>query len=363
MSDGVNPTGEQFPFVILVVEDNDYMGDVLVKALKRIGFPRTVPVKSVKDAVETLRNSSKPGSRGGEVCDIVIADLVTPPVNANHLLHWVRNDKASPNRFLPFIVLSGAADRANVVETRDLGSNLFTAKPFSIEKLFKAVQRIIDAPRQFVMTQSYFGPDRRIAAKDAAVPPTERRRPDEKHATVVFTDSRVEKASQGTKDSEVWLFKLPNRLKQTLGSSAMRTEFHIPDHIIDSAQGELKREGAGFLDWAKSYLDTISTEVEAAKGGAGGQDAAFVKVNFIAHELRGQGGTFGFPLITAFAKSLYQATTPPCRTDDAGAEIVNAHVDTLRAVIREKIGGDGGEIGKQLYMGLRQAIAKYGAAG
>ena len=31
--------------------------------------------------------------------------------------------------------------------------------------------------------------------------------------------------------------------------------------------------------------------------------------------------------------------------------------------IREKIGGDGGEVGKQLYMGLRQTIAKYGAPG
>lgn len=339
------------------------MCDVLVKALKRIGFPRTISVSSVKDAVEVLRQSSKPGSRGGEVYDIVISDLVTPPVNAIHLLRWIRNDKASPNLFLPFVMLTGAADRANVVEARDLGSNLFMAKPFSVEKLFKVVQRLIDAPRQFVMTQSYFGPDRRIAAKDAKFPGTEKRRPDEKHATIVYNDSRIEKANQDSKGGEVWLFKLPNGLKQSLGSSAMRTEFSIPERIIESAQGELKREGGGFLDWAKVYLDDISKEIDAVRSAAGGRDAAFAKVNFIAHELRGQGGTFGYPLITAFAKSLYQVTHPPCRTDDAGAEIVKAHVDTLRAVIREKIGGDGGEVGKQLYMGLRQAIAKYGAPG
>ncbi|MCB2106547.1 MAG: hypothetical protein KDE14_02545, partial [Rhodobacteraceae bacterium] len=75
---------------------------------------------------------------------------------------------------------------------------------------------------------------------------------------------------------------------------------------------------------------------------------------------RGQGGTFGYPLITVFAKSLYDVTKPPCPHDDAMLEIVKAHIDTMRAVIREKIEGDGGEIGQQLFKMLKVAIGKYG---
>ena len=82
------------------------------------------------------------------------------------------------------------------------------------------------------------------------------------------------------------------------------------------------------------------------------------EVNRIAHELRGQGGTFGYPLLTLFAKSLYETTAYPCREDDANLEICRAHLDTLRAVIREKIEGDGG-VGRQLMMVLNQAIQKF----
>ena len=357
MAGEVDPK-DQINFCVLCVEDNEYMLDVLLKSLKRMGMARTVGVKSVKEAVDYLKSSAKSAARGGDTIDMVVADLVTPPVNGIHLLRWLRSDKASPNRFMPFIMLSGAADRANITESRDLGVNLFMAKPYSIEKLYKALQRIVDAPRQFVMTQGYFGPDRRFV-KPESPPNPERRKPDESHATIVYSDQRVEKAK--TDAGDVWLFKLPNSLKQQLGSAA-RFEFTIPERILNSAQESLKREGDGFLGWAKTYLDQLSKELAAAKELKDKRDPNFAKINFIAHELRGQGGTFGFPLITAFGKSLFQVTTPPCRTDDAGIDIVKAHIDTLRAVIRDKIEGDGGEVGKALYMELRAGIAKHQAA-
>lgn len=44
---------------------------------------------------------------------------------------------------------------------------------------------------------------------------------------------------------------------------------------------------------------------------------------------------------------------------DANLEICRAHLDTLRAVIRERIEGDGGASGRQLMMPLNQAIHKF----
>jgi len=75
--------------------------------------------------------------------------------------------------------------------------------------------------------------------------------------------------------------------------------------------------------------------------------------------LRGQGGTFGYPLITVFGKSLYEVTKPPCREDDSGLEIVKAHIDTMRAVLRDKIEGDGGQTGQALFKALKMAINKH----
>jgi hypothetical protein len=82
------------------------------------------------------------------------------------------------------------------------------------------------------------------------------------------------------------------------------------------------------------------------------------EINLLAHELRGQGGTFGYPLVTLIAKSLYQATGAGCPEDDDAIEIAKAHIDALRLVIRDKIAGDGGEAGKELMASLQAVIGK-----
>ena len=138
---------------LMIVEDNEYMLDILVNSLKRMGFTRIQKARNGKEAVEPI--------------DVVISDLIMTPVNGVHLLQWLRDDKQSPNRFMPFIMLSGAADRVNVEETRDRGVTDFMAKPFSVDNIYKVLQRIIDVPRSFVTTQNYFGPDRRRSNKAA----------------------------------------------------------------------------------------------------------------------------------------------------------------------------------------------------
>ena len=79
----------------------------------------------------------------------------------------------------------------------------------------------------------------------------------------------------------------------------------------------------------------------------------------MAHELRGQGGTFGYPLISVFGKSLYGFTGPGAVYSDSHLEIVKAHIDSMRVVINDRIEGDGGRLGLELSKGLEIAIAKY----
>ncbi len=51
--------------------------------------------------------------------------------------------------------------------------------------------------------------------------------------------------------------------------------------------------------------------------------------------------------------------SPGQRIDDMHVELVKAHVDGISAVTRQKIKGDGGEIGTELVKGLAQAKRKY----
>ena len=329
------------------------MLDIMLKALRRIGFERLLRAKNGKEAIELLK-MTHPNIGAAPPVDIVISDLIMTPINGLILLQWLRTFNESPNRFMPFLMVSGAADAEHVQAAREHGMHEFMAKPFSVDSLYKNLQRLIDKPRQFVVTQEYCGPDRRRRTLDP--PGGENRRAEgEDHATIVYSKDKV---AQPEKASDVWLFKLPNHLKEKMGSNAMRQDFVIPDDILAQAEQALQREAAGFIHWAKKYLDTLSREVTKAKGLETDRQVNFEKINLTAHELRGQGGTFGYPLITLFAKSLYEATKPPCKQDDTALEIAKAHIDTMRAVIREDIQGDGGELGQQLFKSLKLAIAK-----
>ena len=63
-----------------------------------------------------------------------------------------------------------------------------------------------------------------------------------------------------------------------------------------------------------------------------------------------------YPLISTFGKMLYDATVEGCREDDNAVEIVKAHIDAMGAVLREKVAGDGGEVGRTLLTSLKKAI-------
>ena len=338
---------------VLVIEDNEHMLDIMLKALRRIGFERLIRAKNGKEAIEHLK-MTYPNVGAAPAIDIVVSDLIMAPINGLILLQWLHTFSESPNRFMPFVMVSGAADLEHVQSARDHGMHEFMAKPFSVDSLYKTLQRLIDKPRQFVVTQAYCGPDRRRRPGEGPGG-KERRREGEDHATVVYSKDKVEQTQE---ESEVWLFKVPNYLKEKMGSNAMRQDFVIPEDILAQAEQAMPRESAGFVSWAKRYLDNLSKEVDVAKAQDKDRTTNFQEINMIAHELRGQGGTFGYPLITLFSKSLYESTKAPCKMDDTALEIAKAHIDTMRAVIREEIEGDGGEIGQQLFKSLKLAIAK-----
>ena len=73
----------------------------------------------------------------------------------------VRSGEDSPNPYVPIIMLTGHTELHRVCEARDAGVNEFLAKPISAKALYSRVASIIEFPRPFIRTKSYFGPCRR----------------------------------------------------------------------------------------------------------------------------------------------------------------------------------------------------------
>ncbi|MEE8393311.1 MAG: response regulator [Rhodospirillales bacterium] len=333
---------------ILLVEDNSYVRNILHDLLIQLRFGRVTTATDGTDAIEFLK-TIKPGG-----LDIIISDYVMSPIDGLLLLRWVRASKESPNRFMPFIMLSGAADYEYVNASRDMGVTEFLAKPFSSLAVSKRLLEVIDYPRQFIVTQTYYGPERR--RQDVGSPKTEeRRRMNEKDVAVVYSADKVVKPKTPT---DVWYFRLPNSLKDKVGGMGDGGPGELPTEILEQAEEQLERSALDFTEWALEYLGQLSKLCDKALARSGDRTSNFHEINLLAHELRGQGGTFGYPLISIFGKMLYECTMEGCRKHDNNVEIVKAHIDAMRAVIREKIAGDGGQVGQALLASLKEAIKK-----
>ncbi|MEQ8667486.1 MAG: response regulator [Rhodospirillales bacterium] len=334
---------------VLVVDDNAFTRNTLADILATIGVGEILKAQDGLQAVKVMKN----GLGGAPVhIDVVISDVVMPSVDGIKLVQWIRQSKDSPNRFMPFIMMSGAADDASVGRARDHGANEFLAKPFSPRSVADRLLALIDRPRQFVATREYFGPDRKRRTDDGI--DEERRSVDESDVNIIYSADRVVRPKN---PEEVYFFRLPNALRDKVGGShGARGE--IPVELLDEAEEMLGRQAFEYRAWVIEYVRTIARTCKDAKAlPAGNRTAMFDKVNELAHELRGQGGIFGYPLISSVGEMLFALTQPPRDMSDNALQLVQAHLDIMHRVFADRIEGDGGTVGVALLAELRSKVA------
>ena len=73
----------------------------------------------------------------------------------------VRTDAGSPNPFVPDRHDHRPHRKAPGRAARDAGITEFLAKPITAGHLFARIAEIVERPRAFVRSETYFGPDRR----------------------------------------------------------------------------------------------------------------------------------------------------------------------------------------------------------
>ena len=169
---------------VLIVEDNVYIRNTFENLLRTFKFGKIEKANNGEEAIRYLKMMKQANNPGP---DLIFSDLAMAPINGLMLLRWVRASKDCPNRMVPFLMISGAADRNYVNSARDLGVSEFIAKPFSVTSVYERFLEIIDYPRQFVTTQNYFGPDRRRVKNSTNSSGPERRENSDNDVIIVYS--------------------------------------------------------------------------------------------------------------------------------------------------------------------------------
>lgn len=145
------------------------------------------------------------------------------------------------------------------------------------------------------------------------------------------------------------LIELPNTLKNKVGSGG-----------FDPAA--VRRADVAVEELAEDYEARLAAEVKAfdeafrAMRREGALDR--VRLFAFAHTLRGEAGSYGYPLVSAIGNTLACFLDRRAALDAADVEVVESHVNALRAAVGRKVKGDGGEVGLQLVEGLAALAAR-----
>ena len=156
----------------------------------------------------------------------------------------------------------------------------------------------------------------------------------------------------------VRFYRFKNRLKEKTAGLAPG-KVSISPEALEAAEKALNKMSEDYPDWVSGIVVKLQEQHGRCVDSPEKRRECFEEINHMAHDMKGQGGTFGYPLITTFADSLYGFTYSRDEITDNQVELVKAHLDAMRAVIRGRVSGDGGEIGAKLAESLNAAITKY----
>ena len=310
---------------VLVLEDSPQMRDIFRTILASIGIKNVVQVADGIDAIVKLTTHA---------FDLAIVDWVVPRYDGIEFIEHVRKAPESPNPYLPIIMVTGHGERHKVMRARDAGATEFLVKPISAHVLAARIVEVIERPRPFVRTKNYFGPTRRRHRGEWS-----------------GTERREGYSSTGQNEKgAIEVIEPPNLIRmQVRGGGGVDPE------AIRRAEAAVRNLKGAFEAAAEAQLEELQAACEQIVAGSSVR-ANLQQIARIAHELKGQGGTFGYELLSDVADLLSYHARRNEFLDQRGVQIVKTIIGALGIVIGQKIQGDGGPAGRELLAHLKHAI-------
>ena len=145
-----------------------------------------------------------------------------------------------------------------------------------------------------------------------------------------------------------------NNLKLKVGAG----RFNLDADSIARAEAALKSLSGQFAQWMQdelTKLDAARAEVRAKGLTSETAEGLYMR----AHDLKGLGATYEFPLVTRIAASLCRLIEDPATRMTAPMPLVDAHIDAIKAVVRDDIKTDEHPVGRVLANELETRTRDY----
>ena len=139
------------------------------------------------------------------------------------------------------------------------------------------------------------------------------------------------------------VIQVPNALRLKIGGGAVA----LDNNVIARAEAALKSLSGQFSQWLQDEIDKLDASRAAIQ--QQGQTAETMEFLYLrAHDLKGLGTTYEFPIITRIASSLCKLLDEPDKRAQPPMFLIDAHIHTIKAAVRDNIRDAGHPIGKVL---------------
>lgn len=138
---------------VLLLQNNQTELDILGQVFIGFGVKAIRKCLSLNEADDCIKH--------GILFDLIIVDCDMPGGAGFDFVTRLRRMEDNDNRLTPIMLVSGHTVPSSISKARDCGANFVVAKPITPKTMFDRVMWLAREERQFVVTDTYAGPDRR----------------------------------------------------------------------------------------------------------------------------------------------------------------------------------------------------------
>ena len=153
---------------------------------------------------------------------------------------------------------------------------------------------------------------------------------------------------------DVEMISAPNMLQIKIGGPLGPADLQM----IENAEEALKDMRGNFQAWLEEEVGKLEDAANVVKSaGLKGEEGESFFVR--AHDLRGVGATYEFPIISRLAASLAKMLDEPEKRQQASLPLALAHVAAIRAAVSQNIRDDEDEVASALAQELESQSAAF----
>ncbi|MCI5049120.1 MAG: response regulator [Rickettsiales bacterium] len=328
---------------VLVTDYDKHIRNLVKGVLEDFGFQQIHMATNGKEAVEIIQN---------EAIDLLITEWPMTLVDGKELVNFIRVSGRAPRQDLPIIMLTGKAEKEDVLEARDFGVTEFVVKPFTAKTLSHRIIQVVDNPRPFIITEEFVGPERRRHAEGAEG--EDNRTPIElmrKHGRPVG-----DKMVYEVNGKRVIVAKPNTTLKEYVGRD-VSAEFILDDDVIAAAQESILEKADEYKGWILEDLKIMEQAYDRLEANADDTEAMELLTK-TSLTIKSRAGTFSYDLATAVAKLLYNYLATSPALNKLTFTVIRKHIDTLYVIFHQSITGNDNKVGTEVVDGLGILIEK-----